>query len=808
MKKILLMALIVLTFCVTMIPAPSLAKTAYPTYITLDNADKQHQYTGKWQTVQNEKSFYRFDHLIHKGNAQKATAQFKWKFDLPENGKYRIYVRYSSEKDRATNAPYYIYANNGMITKHVNQQNKGNSWVDIGSFEFKQGLNTIVQTNQANGSVSVDALRLEQLNPSTHQEDEHHYEQYMMENQKNKVKQAPKNDVVQPVHYNGPRTAKKVALTFDDGPHAEYTGRILDILKTEDIPATFFILGEKAESYPDLVKRIYNEGHTVASHTWDHPQLTNLTTDQIRQQLTHTNIKIESLIGKKAKLLRPPYGAVSGIEDTIEQQGYELINWDVDTEDWRSGRTVQNIMDSVKDQSQSGSIILQHDGGGNREATVQALPEIISYLENEGYELVTIDELLNLPAYEQPNPDVVTVDNAAPTNQFQGIWNLSHSVSGYYGVNYQPNAAGSGSDTFTWNFNVPTDGTYRVKVFYTSGSDRATNAPYTIYANGSTTTKTVNQQINGQSWVDIGSYNFKSGTNKIVLSDLANGYVIADAIQIEKIKETTPEVITLDNTDSSHSKIGTWPLSTNVAGYYGSNYQPNASGSGADTFTWNFNIPAEGRYKVSVYYPAAPDRATNAPYTVHSNGSTTTKFVNQQTKGSTWVDIGSYHFKNGTNKIVQSDLANGYVIADAIRIEKVKDFPKVITLDNMDPTHSTKGNWGLSTNVAGYYGINYQPNAKGSGADTFTWNFNIPEEGRYKVSVYYPAASDRATNAPYTVYANSSTTTKTVNQQVNGQTWVDIGSYNFKSGTNKIVQSDLANGYVIADAIRIEYQSE
>ncbi|MGX9706571.1 Peptidoglycan/xylan/chitin deacetylase, PgdA/CDA1 family [Laceyella tengchongensis] len=202
------------------------------------------------------------------------------------------------------------------------------------------------------------------------------------------------------MHYHGPRGLKWVALTFDDGPNDRYTKQILDILKQNGIRATFFVLGQQAKAHPNMLKRIYDEGHVIGSHTWRHPYLPSLSDQQLVQEMNRTNATVKQIIGKDLRLMRPPYGAVKGKIKRLEQMGYEMIQWDVDTLDWKKGRTAEDIVQMVKNHALPGSIILQHDAGGPRDATVASLPRIIKHLRQQGYEFVTIDQLLQVPAYK------------------------------------------------------------------------------------------------------------------------------------------------------------------------------------------------------------------------------------------------------------------------------------------------------------------------------------------------------------------------------------------------------------------------
>ena len=202
-------------------------------------------------------------------------------------------------------------------------------------------------------------------------------------------------------YYQGSTKEKKIALTFDDGPDSTYTKQVLDILKQHQVPATFFVIGNQVHRHPDVMKRIVDEGHVVANHTWSHPNLMKVSDTKVRQEITKTYQAVEKVTGKKMAMLRPPYGAVKGKEKVIQQMGISVIQWDIDTLDWKPGQTPDQIIKSVVHHVSPGSIVLQHSGGGDRSATVQALPQLIQNLKQQGYQFVTVNELLDIPAYHQ-----------------------------------------------------------------------------------------------------------------------------------------------------------------------------------------------------------------------------------------------------------------------------------------------------------------------------------------------------------------------------------------------------------------------
>lgn len=202
--------------------------------------------------------------------------------------------------------------------------------------------------------------------------------------------------------FRGSRYSRKVALTFDDGPDRQYTLQILEILKREKVPATFFVVGTMAKKNPDVLKMIDQSGDVIGNHTYSHPELTRIDVKAVNQQVDETNTIIKQIIGKEPLLFRPPYGAINKQEEQmIGQKGFKIILWSVDTRDW-AHRTPQQIFDEVKKDTKPGAIILQHCAGNSGlRATVEALPHIIEYLRNEGYQFVTVDQLLMIPAYKR-----------------------------------------------------------------------------------------------------------------------------------------------------------------------------------------------------------------------------------------------------------------------------------------------------------------------------------------------------------------------------------------------------------------------
>ncbi|WP_207708721.1 polysaccharide deacetylase family protein [Heliobacterium mobile] len=197
--------------------------------------------------------------------------------------------------------------------------------------------------------------------------------------------------------YKGNETKKQTALTFDDGPDNVYTPRILDILRAKGIKATFFIVGVQARAHPNVLKRIVDEGHAIGNHSWDHPRLPSLSSAQVIEEVQSTEAEIERITGKRSDLFRPPYGLMTARElDELKSLGYRVIDWSVDTTDWK-GESDKKILALVNKEISPGGIILQHcmaGRPGELEGTVKALPQIIDRLRAKGYQFVTVSALL------------------------------------------------------------------------------------------------------------------------------------------------------------------------------------------------------------------------------------------------------------------------------------------------------------------------------------------------------------------------------------------------------------------------------
>jgi peptidoglycan/xylan/chitin deacetylase (PgdA/CDA1 family) len=199
-------------------------------------------------------------------------------------------------------------------------------------------------------------------------------------------------------HNNNPLEKKRrIALTFDDGPH-EMTEKVLDLLQKCNAKATFFCIGTQIEKHPEILKRIISEGHVVGNHTYSHSKSIGFfSTTQVLEEINKNDALLTLTIGRKIKLFRPPFGVTNpNIAKALSRTGHHVIGWNI-----RSLDTLiedeNKIFERIKKRVQPGGIILLHDTSLK---TVAVLERLLLFLQSENYDMITIDTLLNLPAYE------------------------------------------------------------------------------------------------------------------------------------------------------------------------------------------------------------------------------------------------------------------------------------------------------------------------------------------------------------------------------------------------------------------------
>ncbi len=220
-----------------------------------------------------------------------------------------------------------------------------------------------------------------------------------MADQKNLTFTAPPQFQGAIVHEANLKVAKDaIALTFDDGPWHVTTNQILDILKQANVKSTFFWVGEALQNHPEIARRVVQEGHAIANHTWSHRYAFADATD-IATEIEKTAQLIYEITGVRTTLFRPPGGYLdNGLSDYVRSRGHTVVMWSAAPPDTDSEMDARKLVETAVESVKPGSIILLHDGGGDRSKTVAALPSLIRALRAQGYRFVTVPELLALEA--------------------------------------------------------------------------------------------------------------------------------------------------------------------------------------------------------------------------------------------------------------------------------------------------------------------------------------------------------------------------------------------------------------------------
>ncbi|TAE59118.1 MAG: hypothetical protein EAZ87_10855 [Nostocales cyanobacterium] len=195
---------------------------------------------------------------------------------------------------------------------------------------------------------------------------------------------------------------KVLALTFDDGPDPVYTRAISQILLDYEAQGTFFVLGKHSEKYPQIVRTLQKQGHEIGNHTWHHYNLNSKFNDTIYQEISETDILIDKLISPDNVYFRPPFGRAGfAVTNVLKQIHKPIIFWDVDLQDWH-GKSAAEMMKIFENNFHNGSIVLLHDSDGtakkgvyaSRHNTLEVVEKILKVYTPQGYEFVTISELL------------------------------------------------------------------------------------------------------------------------------------------------------------------------------------------------------------------------------------------------------------------------------------------------------------------------------------------------------------------------------------------------------------------------------
>jgi hypothetical protein len=669
-----------------------------------------------------------------------------WTPDLVQAGRYNVSAWWTANKYRPTNAPYTTNYSGGSETVTVNQKVNGGQWNLLGTYTFAAGTSGYVQLSDAAGPTVVvaDAVKFEFVEGA--------YE------------------------LSGQITESAVGL---DGVTVALSGDLTDSTTTSGGGYYSFLVPDGS----------YTVTPSSTGYAFD-PDSRNVSVSgagQLNQDFTATLIPTYELSGQIT-------------ESAVGMDGVTVA---------LSG----DLTDSTITSGGGYYSFLVPDG------SYTVTPSSTGYAFDPAFINVAVS------GAEQLNQDftaevVLTVIVNDPDATYAGSWPTWSGQPDEYLGGFHYTLKGTGADTATFTPTIPEDGNYNVYAWWTAYSNRATNAPYTIHYNGGVASDTVgmNQKINGGKWVYLGNYYFTAGTdNYVVLSDNADGVVVADAVKFETgapPAAPTPPYPIVDDADSTTAILGNWLPWSGTADQYQGGFHYTLKGTGADTATFVTTIPSDGTYNVYAWWTAYSNRATNAPYTTYYNGGTQSETVrvNQQANGGQWVYLGNYYFTAGTdNYVVVSDDADGIVVADAVKFEAgeppAPPTPPYPVVDDLAATTAFSGNWPLWSGQPDEYQGGFHYTLKGTGADTATFVTTIPSDGNYNVYAWWTAYSNRATNAPYTIYYNGGAQSETVraNQQANGGQWNLLGTYYLTTGTdNYVLISDDADGVVVADAVRFE----
>lgn len=202
------------------------------------------------------------------------------------------------------------------------------------------------------------------------------------------------------VYINGPVIEKKISLTFDDGPDELVTPKILDLLKNNKVKGNFFFVGKQINYFPNIVKTAYNEGHLILNHSWNHPNYTKANLQSIKNETMFTEKKIESIIGKRPAIIRPPYGATDEkVLAAVNSTNNKIVIWSIDSMDYVKDIDNQNIAENIINNARPGDIVLMHSGVGQK-SILNVLQLVIDELQKKSFKIVDLGELLKINPYK------------------------------------------------------------------------------------------------------------------------------------------------------------------------------------------------------------------------------------------------------------------------------------------------------------------------------------------------------------------------------------------------------------------------
>ncbi len=732
-----------------------------PQEIILDNKTTGGAVTinGNWLCSTSPASYYGTNYL-HDGATGKGARSVKFTPNLPCDGTYNVYARWTAAANRATNVPITIVHSNGAQTVTVDQTGNDGQWVLLGSYSFNEGTTgsvTIANAGTAAGTyVVADAVRFVLQDPWVG---------------------TPQLPPAAPIGVIATPGNGQVALTWnpmgggpivDDASSAitytgtwthttdtNYYGGTKSYSSTTGAYADFTFSGTGIRIYTKKdsglgMFDLYIDDMNTAVATVD----TYATSSQYQQKV-YENLGL----GAGTHTLRMKLNGQKNASATGYTIGFDYL------ETVGTPGITYNILRATTAGGPYTTLATGVTTTGYTDTTATngtTYYYAISATNANGSGARSIDAACT------PSSAVVIVDNADSNVAITGTWTASTSTAGYYGSNYIHDGAtgATGGKSVRFTPTLPVTGVYEVAARWVTGTNRASNVPIDItYASGSTTV-TVNQQAYNGTWVPLGLFTFSAGAagNVLMRNDGANSYVIADAVRFLLIDGATvpagaPTGVAATSTSPSPVSL-TWTAPTGATSY---------------------NVK---RASVS-----------GGPYATIATGVTATNYSD----GTVTPGVRYYYVVTSVNGAGEG-ASSSEVVAT----------PPII-VDNEDANAVTlTGTWTNSTNSGGYYCCDYlHDGATGKGTKSVRFTPTVAETGTYEVFAYWPPAGTRATNVPFTVVHANGSQSVSVNQQVGSSTWVSLGTYTFNAGTggSVLIETTGTDGYyVIADAVKLVRQ--
>ena len=667
----------------------------------IDNTSLGFQTSGNWGSSSFTAGFYGVDYQYALAGVGNLSAT--WDFQVGADGIYTIEATWTSHTNRAPDAKYTIYNNGSVIGVVQEDQRQGGGLFNLlGTYTLAAGTLDVVLTDAASGVVVADAVRLTYVGPpgST----------------------PPTGGITD----NGDSAFSLVgnwgSSSFTTGFYGvDYRYALAgvgNLSATWDyqvgadgiytIEATWTSHTNRA---PDAKYTIYNNGSVVGVVQEDQRQgggqfnllgtytlaagtLDVVLTDAASGVVVADAVRLTYIGPVGSPGSTPPSAVIDSPAGDVTIETGEVL-------DFRGSGSDPDGND------QQLSYVWQFGAGSGIPDSTLADPGLVQF-NNPGTYTVTFT-VTDVDGYSTSTAVTVTVqsvldgvvtDNGDSAFTLVGNWGSSSFTAGFYGVDYQYALAGVGNLSATWDFQVGADGIYTIEATWTSHTNRAPDAKYTIYNNGSVIGVVQEDQRQGGGQFNLlGTYTLAAGALDVVLTDAASGVVVADAVRLTYVGppgSTPPTGVVRDNGDGDSSSqfffrstafswVGEWWRSTSASGFYGVDYRYVYPGVGNQSATWDFHVVADGTYTIEATWTSHTNRAPDAKYTIYNNGSVIGVVQeDQRQRGGQFNLFGTYTLAAGTLDVVLTDAASGIVVADAVRLTYLGPDPAVVIQEPSD----------------------------------------------------------------------------------------------------------------------------